>query len=165
MVYELVYIWYMLGICFLSFNLVYNMLYDWYMLGLQRMTRKMPVAKNVWWDFTHSDIYVVYKNRTGILTGKQLFLLYHRYVQYQKLQKMTIFDWYTSFIWQNGICIATFFICCVTNMRSATKVTNIFQSRILEEHLLCQGPPKLWSVKSFYIGSKQHLTQNHQQQF
>ncbi len=27
---------------------------------------------------------------------------------------MTIFDWYTSFIWQSGICIATFFIWCAT---------------------------------------------------
>ncbi len=36
----------------------------------------------------------LYKNRTGIWTGKRLFLLYHCYVQYQRLQEMTIFDWY-----------------------------------------------------------------------
>ncbi len=62
---------------FLTFNLVYTMVYDQYMLGLQRMTRKMMVTENILSDCTHSGIYVVYKNRTGILTGKRLFLLYH----------------------------------------------------------------------------------------
>ncbi len=114
MVYELVYIWNILGIWFLTFNLVYKLVYDGYVLNLQRMTRKMMVTDNVWSDFTHSGICAVYKNRTVILTGKWLFLLYHCYVQYQRLQKMTIFDWYTSFIWQSGICIATFFIWCAT---------------------------------------------------
>ncbi len=26
---------------------------------------------------------------------------------------MIIFDWYTTGIWHHGICITTFFICCV----------------------------------------------------
>ncbi len=64
-------------------------------------------TENVWSDFTHSGICVVYKNRTGILTSKRLFLLYHRYVQYKRLGEMTIFDWYTFFILQSSIFIAT----------------------------------------------------------
>ncbi len=105
--------WYTFGICLvyglLIFNLVYTIVYDQYMLGLQQMTRKMMVTENVWSDFTHTGICAVYKNRTGILTGKRLFSSYHRYVQYQRLQVMAIFDWYTSFIRLSVICIATFF--------------------------------------------------------
>ncbi len=92
--------WYTFGIClvhgFLTFNLVYNLVHDCYRLCLQRMTRKMTVTENVWSDFTHSGIWEVYKTRTGIWTGKRLFLLYNRYVQYQRLQEMTIFDMYSD---------------------------------------------------------------------
>ncbi len=76
-------------------------------------TRKMMVTENVWSDFTHSGICAVYKYRTGKWTGKRLFLLYRRYVHYQRLQEMTIFDCYTLFIWLSGICIAFFFLLCI----------------------------------------------------
>ncbi len=51
----------------------------------------------------------VHQNETGMWTVKRLFLLYHWYIHYQMLQEMIIFDWYTSFIWLSGMCIATFF--------------------------------------------------------
>ncbi len=41
-----------------------------------------------------------------------VFLLYQWYVQYQRLQEMTIFDWYTTAIWYDGIRITNFFIFC-----------------------------------------------------
>ncbi len=50
---------------------------------------------------------------SGMWTVIQLFSSYQQYVQYQRLWEITTFDWYTTGIWHDGICIMTFFICCV----------------------------------------------------
>ncbi len=108
------------------------------------MTRIMTVTENVWSDFNHSGICAVYKNRTGIWTGKRLVLIYHCYVQYQRLREMTIFDWYMSFIWQRGICIATCFICCGTPILLQT-----WCSQIDQKLMKCEMIKWIWWINSF----------------
>ncbi len=78
-----------------------HLVYAWY----TKMTKKLTMTEHVWSDFNDLGICAVYKNRTGTWTGKRLFLLYQRYVQYQRLQETTIFDWYISFIPLIAVCV------------------------------------------------------------
>ncbi len=35
------------GVCFLNFNLVYDLVYIWYVLGLQKITKNMSVTEMI----------------------------------------------------------------------------------------------------------------------
>ncbi len=105
LVYELVYV-------FLTFNSVHSLVYDWYMLGIQRMTKK----KDCDWKCL-TRFYIIWylcsiQKQNWYMNHEKAFLLYHCYVQYLRLQEMTIFDWCTLLIWISGICMATCFSCC-----------------------------------------------------
>ncbi len=92
-------IWYMLGIC-----LVYK-----------KWQRKMTVTENVKSNLSYSDICKVY-------TIKKLFLLYHQYVQYQRLWEITIFDCYTLFIFYQFVYSNPFFAVTLTHIANGMQI-------------------------------------------
>ncbi len=55
-------------------------------------------------------VYLLCTKNIWYINCYTAFLLYQWYVQYQRLQEMTIFDWYTTGIWHDGIRIITFFV-------------------------------------------------------
>ncbi len=45
-------------------------------------------------------------------------------------KEITIFDWYTSFIWLNGICIATYFCCDLAKCADIGRQIGILQDEV-----------------------------------
>ncbi len=46
---------------YLNFILLYDLVYIWYMLSIQKWPKNLTMTENVWSDFTYFGICVVYK--------------------------------------------------------------------------------------------------------
>ncbi len=66
---------------FLNFNLVNDLVHAWCMIGIQKW-QKITMTENVWSKFSNSGVCAVCE-KTGIWP-------YHLFVQYQRLQEMTL---------------------------------------------------------------------------